>query len=74
MQDVKKLLHEAHTDLAHAGMKGGAGLAGTFAAMSINDWAGLVVAVLTGIYMAFQIEAAWRKRKIAIEREKELKP
>lgn len=36
---------------------------GTFGAMSINDWVGLVVGVLTAIYMVFQIEAAWRRRK-----------
>jgi hypothetical protein len=39
------------------------GFGGAFAAMSINEIAGLVVAVLTAIYMIFQIEAAWIRRK-----------
>lgn len=71
MEEVQKLLHESQIDLAHAGAKGSAGFAAVFASMSINDIAGLVVAVLTGIYMAFQIESAWRKRKAAIKKERE---
>ena len=39
------------------------GFGGAFAAMSINEIAGLVVAVLTAVYMIFQIEAAWIRRK-----------
>ena len=43
--------------------KSSIGFGGAFAAMSINEIAGLVVAVLTAIYMIFQIEAAWVRRK-----------
>ena len=50
-------------------VKGGGSLGATFGAMSINDIAGLIVAFLTGIYMLFQIEAAWRRRKREIEKE-----
>ncbi|MGB0817422.1 MAG: hypothetical protein ACPGQQ_00855 [Candidatus Puniceispirillaceae bacterium] len=71
-QQVNHLLQESNSDLFHAGVKGGVGFGGSLAAMSINDIAGLIVAILTGIYMCFQIEAAWRKRKAAIAKEKEL--
>lgn len=63
MERAKDLIHEANADMIAMGAKGSVGLMGSFAAMSINDWAGLIVAVLTGIYMCFQIEAAWKKRK-----------
>lgn len=43
--------------------KSSIGFGGAFAAMSINEIAGLVVAVLTAVYMIFQIEAAWIRRK-----------
>lgn len=43
--------------------KSGTGFLGSFAAMTVNDIAGLVVAALTGIYMCFQIEAAYQRRK-----------
>lgn len=72
MNKVQNLISESNLDYLHAGAKGGVGFVGSIAAMSINDIAGLVVAVLTGVYMAFQIEAAWRKRKAAILKEKEL--
>ncbi len=68
--EIKDLLHQSQTQTVELVAKGGAGLAGSFAAMSINDWAGLIVAVLTGVYMCFQIEAAWRNRKAAKTRQK----
>ena len=43
--------------------KSSIGFGGAFAAMSINEIAGLVVAILTAVYMIFQIEAAWMRRK-----------
>jgi len=43
--------------------KSGVGFMGALTAMTINEIAGLVVAVLTAIYMLFQIEAAWARRK-----------
>lgn len=52
--------------------KSSIGFGGAFAAMSINDIAGLVVAILTAIYMIFQIESAWTKRKKR-RREEQLK-
>lgn len=62
---VKDLMSQSQTQVVELAAKGGVGLAGTFATMSINDWAGLIVAILTGIYMCFQIESAWRNRKAA---------
>jgi uncharacterized protein (DUF2062 family) len=72
MDKMKQLLHEFQSDLITTGQKVSVGFAGAFGAMSINDIAGLIVAVLTGIYMCFQIDAAWRKRKEALAKEKEL--
>lgn len=72
MEKAQQLIREANLDVIAAGGKGSVGIVGAFAAMSINDWAGLFVAVLTGVYMGFQIEAAWRKRRIAILRENEI--
>ena len=43
--------------------KSSIGFGGAFAAMTINDIAGLTVAFLTAIYMIFQIESAWVRRK-----------
>lgn len=63
--EITKLIHQSNTETIELGVKGTVGLAGSFAAMSINDWAGLIVAILTGIYMCFQIESAWRNRKAA---------
>lgn len=68
MERVKQLIQESNADIGVGIAKGGAGLGATITAMSINDFAGLVVAVLTGIYMIFQIEAAWHKRKEAKKR------
>lgn len=67
---AQELIQEANVDLIHAGGKGGVGFMGSIAAMSINDIAGLVVAILTGIYMLLQIEAALAKRKAAKEEKK----
>lgn len=71
MDKTRQLVHEANLDLGAAAIKGGGGFMATFAAMSINDIAGLIVAILTGIYMCFQIEAAWQKRKEAKKRRKD---
>lgn len=60
---------ESHSVL-ETGIKSGVGFGGAFAAMSINEIAGLVVAVLTAVYMLFQIEAAWVKRKTRKEADK----
>ena len=68
MERVKQLIQESNADIGVGIAKGGAGLGATITAMSINDFAGLVVAILTGIYMMFQIEAAWHKRKEAKKR------
>lgn len=70
MERAKQLIHEANVDLGSGFVKGGAGFVAAGAAMSINDIAGLIVAILTGVYMCFQIEAAWMKRKEAKERLK----
>lgn len=44
--------------------KAGIGFGATLGSMSINDWMGLAVGFATLIYMALQIEAAWRRRKL----------
>lgn len=62
---INELIHQSNVEVAQLGAKTGIGLIGSFTAMSINDWAGLIVAVLTGIYMCFQIESAWRNRRAA---------
>lgn len=72
-EEVKNLIAQSHTQVVELAAKGGVGLAGTFATMSINDWAGLIVAILTGIYMCFQIESAWRNRKSAKMRQKQIR-
>lgn len=69
---VKDLLAQSNVQVGELAVKGGLGLAGTFASMSINDWAGLIVAILTGVYMCFQIESAWRNRKVAKQRQKNI--
>lgn len=62
---IKEPINGNYTDMAQIGAKISVGFGGAFTAMSINDIAALIVAILTGIYMCFQIEAAWRKRKEA---------
>lgn len=54
------------TELA---FKGSVGAGGATAAMTINEIAGLVVAILTAIYMAYNIleVRAKRKKRIAAE-------
>lgn len=70
MKKAQELFSENNTDLMIAGGKSSVGFAGSFAAMTINDIAGLLVAVLTGVYMVLQIESALRKRKADIVKEK----
>ena len=70
---VEDLVQQAQSQTVDLAVKGSLGLAGTFTSMSINDWAGLIVAILTGIYMCFQIESAWRNRKAAKQNLKNAK-
>ena len=65
MDKMQRLIHEANSDLSTATFKSGLGFLSAGAAMTLNDWAGLIVAFLTAIYMILQIEIAWHKRKIA---------
>lgn len=71
--EIKELFHQSNSQAVELAAKGSAGFVGSFAAMSINDWAGLIVAILTGIYMCFQIESAWRNRKAAKMRQKQIR-
>jgi ethanolamine transporter EutH len=68
MMDIKNkienLAHSIPNNVIESSAKTTLGFTGAFAAMSINEIAGLVVAILTAIYMVFQIEAAWKRRKI----------
>ena len=66
---AQKVIHDA-PNMTETTMKTGLGFGGAFAAMSINDIAGLTVAILTAIYMIFQIESAWARRKKRKEAEK----
>lgn len=70
MDRAKELILESQHEMLALPVKASVGAAGSFTAMTVNDVAGLCVAILTGIYMLFQIESAWRKRRLAIEREK----
>jgi hypothetical protein len=63
VDQVKQLVHQSHNEVVELTAKGAVGFAGSFASMSINDIAGLIVAFLTGVYMCFQIESAWRNRQ-----------
>jgi hypothetical protein len=56
--DAKLATQYPSADLA---AKGGFGFGASFATMTINDWAGLLVAVLTSIYMTIQIVLAWKR-------------
>ena len=69
MKKAHEIMQEAYTDLTVGGAKVGVGVGGVFAAMTINDIAGLIVAILTAIYMVLQIESAWNKRKEAKARK-----
>lgn len=69
---VKELVDQSNHELVQLSAKGSIGIVGTFASMSINDWAGLIVAILTGVYMCFQIESAWRNRKAAKQNQKNI--
>ena len=71
MDRVQRLIEEANADFLQAWYKGTIGFLGTITAASIHTVIGIVAGVLTCVYMAFQIEAAWRKRKEAIKHEKE---
>lgn len=58
---IQKILPQPHT--VEVVGKTGAGFGGSLLAMSLNEWAGLVVAILTAIYMVLQIQDILRKRK-----------
>ncbi len=65
------LMKNQSIEYVEIGLKSGVGITGSLTAMTINDMVALIVGFLTGIYMLFQIEAAWRKRKNAIKKESE---
>jgi hypothetical protein len=67
---VKDLVQQSQHQVVELAAKGSIGVVGTLTSMSINDWAGLIVAFLTGVYMCFQIESAWRNRVAAKETQK----
>ena len=71
MEQAKRLLQESHNEFGAMVIKGGAGITASVTALTLNDIIGLVVGILTAIYMVFQIEAAYRKRKIARLKEQE---
>lgn len=60
--EIQQKVAQSPHEVLETGVKGGVGAVGSFAAMSINDWAGLIVAVLTGIYMLLQILEILRKK------------
>jgi len=70
---VKDLVAQSNIQVGELTVKGGLGIIGTFTSLSINDWAGLIVAILTGVYMCFQIESAWRNRKSAKIKQQQIK-
>ena len=62
IETVKQKITESQVAIETT-VKSGAGLSGAFAAMTINDWIGAIVGILTAIYMVLQIESAIRKRR-----------
>lgn len=72
---MQKAAQEVSQPIVEIGTKTSIGITGTIAAMTIHDFAGLIVAFLTAIYMVLQIESAWQKRKkrIAKKKDKEAK-
>lgn len=72
-KDIQELFDQSNHQTVELGVKGTVGLTGSLMAMSLNEWAGFLVAVLTGIYMCLQIESAWRNRKAAKENWKNAK-
>lgn len=61
-EQAQKLIPSPHT--LEVGAKTSAGFGGSLLAMSLNEWAGLVVAILTAFYMVLQIQDILRKRKL----------
>ena len=53
---------QIHTATEVSG-KVGIGFLGSFGALTIDSVVGVIVGILTAIYMVLQIEAAWRRRK-----------
>lgn len=58
----QNLVHMSSTSIETAA-KSIIGFAGSITAASINTWIGIIAGLLTCVYMGFQIESAWRKRK-----------
>lgn len=53
----------SHYPVQDTALKSSVGFGSAFAALSINDWMGLLVGLATLIYMIFQIEQAYVRRK-----------
>lgn len=69
-QQMQKAVESVGPNVIEPVGKTTVGFTGAAAAMSINDIAGLVVAIMTAVYMAFQIEAAYARRKKRRESER----
>lgn len=67
MDKVEQIIADSNHHLIEAGGKSSVGFLGAIGAMTINDMVGLVVGLLTAVYMCFQIESVWRKRKADIK-------
>lgn len=61
LDQARDALPSPHT--LEVSAKTSAGFGGSFLAMSINELAGLIVAILTAIYMFLQIQDILRKRR-----------
>lgn len=71
-QQMKQLIAESNADFLAAAGKGSIGGAGAAVATMANLWIGVAVGIVTFAYMCLQLDNAWRKRKAAIKKEREL--
>lgn len=62
-EKLRQLVFEANPSTTDIAAKGVFGFSGAITAAHINTWIGICAGLLTCVYMLFQIEAAWRKRK-----------
>lgn len=73
MEPIKKLIQaipEHNQEVLSGGGKTAVGIYGTVTAATVHTWIGILVGILTCIFMALQIEYIWYKRKISREKER----
>lgn len=63
MEPIKNIVKDFHDDIVTFLSKMVIGFGGSITAASLNTWIGIIAGILTCVYMFFQIEGAWHKRK-----------